>query len=184
MTDKLCKGCKLTLSLDCFTKKAQNKDGLDHLCRQCKHLDYLKRPPEKNREYARNHYKRNREKILAEQKLMLANPPLKWLEWRRAYDRERYRKNSAIYKTRSETRKAMKLQAMPQWADKKLIFAIYGMARLLDKLNPWIKHHVDHIVPLKGANVCGMHIPLNLRIISSQENLKKGNRLDIGNPTL
>lgn len=182
MNNKLCAKCKRMLSLESFTKLRKTKDGLDAWCRECKHQDYLKRPKELNQEYAKRSYRKHRERMLEKQKQKLANPPEKWLEWRRAYDRKRYKNNSAIYKTRSEMRKAAKLKAIPSWADKNAIKSIYAMARLLDKLNPWIKHHVDHIIPLRGDNVCGLHMPENLRIISATENLKKGNRMP--NPTL
>ena len=58
---------------------------------------------------------------------------------------------------------------IPPWADMEAIAAIYRQAKALGKT-------VDHIVPLNNRLVCGLHCEDNLRIISAEENRKKGNK--------
>ena len=66
-------------------------------------------------------------------------------------------------------RHARKLRAIPKWADLEKIGAIY------EACPPGF--HVDHIIPLKGKTVCGLHCEDNLQILPAAENLKKSNRL-------
>ena len=66
--------------------------------------------------------------------------------------------------------------AQPVWltAEQKAeILTIYKQAAAMSN-GPW---HVDHIIPLKGSTVCGLHVPWNLRIIPAAENRSKGARL-------
>jgi hypothetical protein len=58
---------------------------------------------------------------------------------------------------------------MPPWADKDAIAEIYKEAKARGET-------VDHIVPLNNKIVCGLHCEANLRIISADENRRKGNK--------
>lgn len=59
-------------------------------------------------------------------------------------------------------------------ADQYLMRRVYELASAYRLLG--IECHVDHIVPLKGADVCGLHVGINLQILSAKDNLRKGNR--------
>lgn len=67
-------------------------------------------------------------------------------------------------------RRAVKMNALPSWQDKAEIGDFIG------KCPP--DCHIDHIIPLKGQNVCGLHVIANLQYLPSQENLSKSNKVD------
>lgn len=73
--------------------------------------------------------------------------------------------------------RARKLQATPPWADQGEIKAAYIVAEFFSKKfgEPW---HVDHIIPLKGRNVCGLHVGNNLRAVPAVDNMRKHNQFD------
>lgn len=54
-------------------------------------------------------------------------------------------------------------------------YEAHDLRKLRNKLTN-IEWHVDHILPLKGKNICGLHIWNNLQVIPKIENLKKGNK--------
>ena len=60
--------------------------------------------------------------------------------------------------------------AMPFWTDRKILKQIY-----LDCPQDMV---VDHIVPLKGKNVSGLHVPENLQYLTHKENSSKGNKFN------
>lgn len=75
-------------------------------------------------------------------------------------------------------RRAAKLKATPSWADRRAIRRVYEDARSLVVVTGQ-KMHVDHIIPLKGRFVSGLHVAENLRPLPARENVKKSNRFII-----
>ena len=63
---------------------------------------------------------------------------------------------------------SVKIQT-PSWANREKMNSIYKEARILGL-------EVDHILPLQGKTVCGLHVETNLQLLTKTENLKKGNR--------
>lgn len=180
---KICGTCKEIKLFTEFGKKKTNKDGYQYSCKLCKKIwadnnkDYFKKYREDNKEHIKtlcsDWYKLNRENIL---KFIMDN---------REYisKRERnYRKmNSHKRNAMNAKRRASKLKATPAWLIPEQLVEIenfYLTAKNLKTLTGVI-HHVDHIVPLQGRNVCGLHVPWNLQILTATENLHKSNIFEI-----
>lgn len=91
------------------------------------------------------------------------------IEKRRAICRDWSRRNKAKNCAQATKRRAIKVQAMPKWADTVAINEIYKKASVLGM-------HVDHIVPLIHPKVCGLHVENNLQLLTPFQNFQKNNR--------
>lgn len=78
---------------------------------------------------------------------------------------------------RSKVRIAAVKRATPSWQDKESLQAIYEDAKVRS-ITTGIKHHVDHIIPIRHKLVCGLHVVANLRIVPAIENISKSNRCE------
>jgi hypothetical protein len=121
----------------------------------------------------RDYYEANKERISSLQKEKYAANPEKAkkrsLEWKTL--------NKDKWNSKCMERHAIKLRACPSWLsedDKWLIDQAYELSQLRERICGG-KWHVDHIVPLRGKTVCGLHVPWNLQVIPASVNCSKRN---------
>lgn len=131
------------------------------------------RNPEVYRATQRRHFERNREAKIAKLKEWGQKNPERLAKAQQRWN-DANRDILASYS--AKWRKCCRI-ATPPWADFDLIRAFYTEAKRLEVLTG-IKHEVDHIIPIRGRGVCGLHVHTNLRVIPKIENSRKHNKLD------
>lgn len=152
MQTKVCTSCKTEKSKSDFYAS----DAHCKVCRKARSAAYYEK--NKDRVQAR-HAVYSREK--AEVKRARASA---WAKENRA----RRAEICAAYYT-------SKAKAFVPWANRDRIGAFYDEARR-KTLETGIQHHVDHIVPLQGRNVSGLHVEWNLQVIPAIDNARKRNK--------
>ena len=116
---------------------------------------------------------------MANKETVIARANARPVEERRLH-REKYKKqNPELYKAFVSVRKRRHKKATPPWVTPDQKFAmrqLYLEAMKLTKITGE-RYVVDHIVPLINPDVCGLHVPWNLQVMTQEENLKKSNKL-------
>ena len=124
------------------------------------------------KEAGRRYYEKNKEMVKARASSRTA-------EAKQAYRNKHKQSNPELYKALTSVRKRRHREATPAWitAEQKLAMReMYLQAQKLTKITGE-RYVVDHIIPLISPDVCGLHVPWNLRVITQEENLKKSNKL-------
>lgn len=102
------------------------------------------------------------------------------LERNRARVREYQQKNKETYleyqNVYQAARRVLKKKAQPPWINIEEMKPIYKEMKKRNKIAGRVAFHVDHIIPLQGENICGLHVPWNLQVITAEENLRKSNK--------
>jgi hypothetical protein len=161
---------------------------------------------EARKAYQKDYASRNKEKACARVKAWRAANPAKRAEQSKRYaakhpekliekttrwrnkNPERAAELSKLGRQRNKGRivankakyRAGKTNRTPAWLTESDFLRIkckYQLAAMLNKhgVEPW---EVDHIIPLHGQTVSGLHVPSNLRVITARENRLKNNRLE------
>jgi hypothetical protein len=142
--------------------------------------------PEKKRLFDREYRERNRDELNAKRKPYFDSRKALKAKYDQEYrDRNKaevkarqlayYKVKKPEYCARVVKRNAQKALAVPKWANEFFISEAYDLAERRTKATGY-RWHVDHIVPLQNAIVCGLHVEHNLQVIPAVRNLAKGNR--------
>jgi 5-methylcytosine-specific restriction endonuclease McrA len=145
---KQCRDCKEQKSETEFVKNKAFSSGIDTLCLVCNRR--------RTKEYR------------------LAGKADRTAEARRARVRDRAKHNARMAKSKANRKKRQ-----VTYDEFSLLFfeEIYDKAKRLTELIG-VPHQVDHIVPLQGKNVSGLHVPENLQILTRYENISKSNKFE------
>jgi hypothetical protein len=192
MDSKTCSKCGEEKPLSEFGKRKDRPDGLQYHCKACKsasNSDHYKanaekvkattakRAVEKKEEirvYRKKYEKENAERIAARQRARREE----MADERAAYHRKYRQENKSTVNALSRAYKARKIKRTPSWANEQVIRAFYEEAARLEQ-ETGIKYHVDHIIPLQGELVSGLHVENNLQVIPANENLSKSNHYEV-----
>ncbi len=205
MPTKVCTKCSLDLPFSEYYKDRSKEDGFRPDCKAChKKVDrkWRQANPEQVRESNHKWRQANPEQVRklrreSNRRAYAKNPELiksrnrQWAESNREYFKEylkEYRhknpekvkalglqwrqRNPGKVNAYCAKRHAAKRQAVPGWLSESQINEMVQIYETCPK--GW---HVDHIVPLLGKNVRGLHVPWNLQHLPAAENISKGNKL-------
>jgi len=192
---KECSTCKEEKPTDKFRRNKSKRWGLDSQCKLCvskagklyskdnkdklrkKNLDNYLKNKEHRKQKAREYYYENQDSVLEKVHSYYDRNKQSIASYKKTYRSENRGKVNAL----SRKREISKLKRVPSWLSKKELALISGLYTKCKKMSEDTKilHHVDHIIPLQGKLVSGLHVYSNLQIITASENSKKSNKFMI-----
>lgn len=163
ISNSLCLGCAREANRKHYPKLAERRRNPSaRRCINARSKIFREKHREKISEARRKKYYDNHKESIAQRRRYYANNLAKIVA------------ANALIKLRRQLR-------APAWLSDEQIAEIrefYLLSAEISKRTK-VKYHVDHIVPLLGKNVSGLHVPWNLQVIPAMDNLRKSNKLSL-----
>ncbi len=164
---KICCRCKKLRRK--FYKDPRAKDGLYSHCAVCDRFQSQERH-KKCPEVRKSYFKKNKQRLQDRNKKWRQNNPKKFQGYRSKWQK----KNRPYGAFKKAEYVANKKRAIPKWLTPEQLNEI----RIIYSACPK-GYEVDHIIPLQGENVSGLHVPWNLQYLTPMDNKSKGNRINL-----
>jgi hypothetical protein len=175
---KSCSNCKTEMLTDGNFLKLKTR--YHSWCNECRRLK-KKEWDSSNKEYvlqkARNWHYANYDNVKEKKIIGIKSWRKNNVEKCREYSKKCYQNNKEKSHAHSAKYRANKRNAIPKWFNDSMKNEIEYLFKIAKQktVETGIKHEVDHIVPLKGKTVSGLHVPWNLQVITQFENRSKRN---------
>ena len=171
---KKCNTCGLLKALNEF----YNKHARCKLCYKTAKGPYIEANREKAKEAKRKCYRRDPASYKERNDEWKVQNRERYRELKHEQNSKYWQNNKGKCKANCRAYETAKIQRMPKWLTKEQRKEIEELYEIAAELS-WLSEgglNVDHIVPLRGKNVSGLHVPWNLQVIPASENFSKRNK--------
>lgn len=177
INSKICTKCKEERPFSEYTKARFGRYGLRSECKRCRTAKACIQNSTRKEAisaYGKKYRKEKIEQIATQRAIHTAINKKRLTEYQKRWTLA----NPGKVNAKTARRRAARRNAMPKWLTKDHhleIVSFYDEA-VKKTRETGISHEVDHEIPLQGKNVCGLHVPWNLKVITKTANRRKSRK--------